>query len=335
MKTNSLKSTFSIILAFFFIACGTSIKSSGTISPSFANEVASIAKQHISCVLSDVDGTLLDTDHKISEETVNAIKNVMTVGIPFYLATGRTRKSVVSATGTQLLEVFERDVNSLPGVYQQGLLVYGPDGKLIYERVLEPDILSKVIQFCVEYNIPVVAYCGERIICQTNCRQTRKLEEYSEPIPDEFPDGLENLSAAGISTHKLILLEEESRLIEIRPFLFERFGQKITITKAISGMLEVLPFGSSKGEGVKKLLEHLNISPENTIAFGDGENDVEMLTLVKHGIAVGNAVQKLKDAAALVTLSNNDNGVAMFINEFLKQKISISADTNVDIEIKQ
>jgi hydroxymethylpyrimidine pyrophosphatase-like HAD family hydrolase len=75
-------------------------------------------------------------------------------------------------------------------------------------------------------------------------------------------------------------------------------------------MLEILPFGSSKGEGVQRFFDHYNIAVENTMAFGDGENDIEMLQLVRMGIAVENARPKLKNVANALTLSNNHDGVA-------------------------
>lgn len=75
-------------------------------------------------------------------------------------------------------------------------------------------------------------------------------------------------------------------------------------------MIEILPYGASKGEGVRKLLEHYSLDKNRTIAFGDGENDVEMLQLVGLGVAVDNARDKLKRVAHALTLSNNDDGVA-------------------------
>eukprot|EP01034_Spumella_vulgaris_P038641 gene38641-47725_t len=72
-------------------------------------------------------------------------------------------------------------------------------------------------------------------------------------------------------------------------------------------MMEILPFGASKGEGVQKLLEHYSFDRNRTIAFGDGENDMEMLQLVGLGVAVDNARDKLKRVAQALTLSNNDD----------------------------
>ena len=82
-------------------------------------------------------------------------------------------------------------------------------------------------------------------------------------------------------------------------------------------MLEVLPFGSSKGDGVLKLLEHVGINPEQTCAFGDGENDIEMFQLVKYGIAVENAKVELKAEAKFITDSNANNGVANVLDKIL------------------
>ena len=125
-----------------------------------------------------------------------------------------------------------------------------------------------------------------------------------------FPLGLRYLHSIGnIKANKVIILADESELTRIRPALAQYLGDEASITKAVPGMLEVLPFGASKGEGVRRLLDHYNIALDETVAFGDGENDIEMLELVGLGIAVDNAKAALKDVAQLITLSNNDDGV--------------------------
>ena len=119
---------------------------------------------------------------------------------------------------------------------------------------------------------------------------------------------------------KMILMAEDSWLQQIRPALEKELKGIASLTQAVTGMLEVLPFGSSKGDGVSKLLEHLGISVDHTAAFGDGENDVEMFEVVKYGIAVANAKPELQAAARYITESNADNGVANAIQKIIKAK---------------
>lgn len=293
--------------------------SSGSLGPQLVSKNF-LAKHDIKCILSDVDGTLLSSGinkHQLSKRTFTAIAAVIDSGYPFYPCTGRSRHSMALAA-PEIVNLFGGDIRNVPGVYQQGLQVYGPSGVLIYEKFLGADEISEVVKFCDQQKVAVIAYAGERIFCRERCIQTDKIGEYSEPPPDVYPPGLENLGDIGIKVHKLILLADELELLKIRPLLSEFMQQSVCLTKAVPGMLEVLPLGSSKGEGVSVLLKHIGILPDNVMAFGDGENDVEMFSLVKLGIAVENAKEILKKVAQAVTLSNDDDGVAEVLELLLK-----------------
>ena len=80
---------------------------------------------------------------------------------------------------------------------------------------------------------------------------------------------------------------------------------------------QVLPLGASKGSGLAWLLNHMDISAENVLAMGDGENDLEMLQMVGVGVAMGNAGPKVKAIADAVVASNDNDGVAEAIRRFV------------------
>jgi Cof subfamily protein (haloacid dehalogenase superfamily) len=290
---------------------------SRNIAPNLGTDMSSVkptlsvpvlANYDIECILSDVDGTLLRSDHKLSKRTIDTIAAVINRGYMFFPCTGRTRKSMAAAA-PDMLEVFGR-LHRTPGVYQQGLMVYGPDGNLIYERCLPDDVIERTVDFCDKHSIAVIAYAGEAIYCRSRCEQTNKITIYSEPLPEIFPRGLDHLQRSGVPVHKLIVLDEEDVLLKLRPLLADALGDSASLTRAVPGMLEVLPPGSSKGEGVKILLDHIGMPADNVMAFGDGENDIEMLSLVKLGVAVSNGKPILKQAADALTLSNDEDGVA-------------------------
>lgn len=110
----------------------------------------------------------------------------------------------------------------------------------------------------------------------------------------------------------------------IRPTIEAALSGRATCTTALSGMLEVLPVGASKGAGVQWLLNHLGISPSGLLALGDGENDIEMLQLAAVGVAMGNAGPKVKAVADAVTASNDDDGVAKAIHEYVLKPRQLS-----------
>ena len=222
---------------------------------------------NIQCILSDVDGTLTFGhlhESRVADETVESIKNAMASGLLFFPATGRTRLSMNLVSKGAISKIFG-GLSKTPGVYQQGLMVYGQDGQLIYERLLPLEIISKVSKFCEENEASLLAYCGEEIYRKQPCKWTDLVESYGDPKPHNFPKGLDQLHVEGVKTHKMILMADDEWLQKIRPALQVEVNGVASLTQAVPGMLEVLPYGSSKGDGVSKLLEHIGVSAENTV----------------------------------------------------------------------
>ena len=92
---------------------------------------------------------------------------------------------------------------------------------------------------------------------------------------------------------------------------------KCSLTSALPGMLEVLPVGASKGEAVARLLRDLGIRPEEVVALGDGENDVELLELAGVGVAMGNASPAAVRAAQHQVAANDADGWAEAVDRFV------------------
>jgi Cof subfamily protein (haloacid dehalogenase superfamily) len=276
----------------------------------------------VQCVLSDVDGTLLTKQQKISDVTLAAIKETIEKGYPFYPCTGRTRSSAISALGPEFVALYgtRARAEDIPGVFQQGLTVYGKGGKLIYEHCLQHDSIKRIVDFCDRVQVDVLGYAGEKIYCKKRSPQTDKIVAYSDPLPIEVPAGLPTLQDRGINIQKMILVDESDVLDKLRPLIQSELSDVIDVTLAVPGMLELLPIGTSKGFGVDILLKHFQIPAENVMAFGDGENDVEMMRLVKYSIAMENAYQTLKDASSYFTGHVNENGVAEVLR-YLSNKV--------------
>lgn len=304
---------------------GQSVRSSSVQGNIKSNDFicGSLSDLKIKAICSDVDGTLLDSKHQLPGATLRAITRVVkdVKDPPFFLCTGRSRRSMSLATGKGLTSVWSDDggYESIPGVFQQGLMVFS-ESSLIYERALAeeaPTVIDIVIEFCKAEGVTVIAYAGEQIIAEKITEECRSLTVYHEPMPQVFPPGIAKLSEHGIKTHKLILLDKQEILEGIRPKLAAALGSQATLTSAVPGMLEVLPPGTNKGLGVQQLLRHYGVhEDDHVVAFGDGENDIEFLSdAVSHGIAVANANPKLKSVARWVsTSSNDDNCVADILN---------------------
>ncbi|KAL9273427.1 Endoribonuclease YBEY, chloroplastic-like protein [Drosera capensis] len=116
---------------------------------------------------------------------------------------------------------------------------------------------------------------------------------------------------AAAEVQKLIFLDTaESVACTLKPYWSEATGGHANVVQSVSNMLEIVPPGTSKGNGVKMLLEHLDVSAREVMAIGDGENDIEMLELAGLGVALSNGSEKTKAVANVIGASNDEDGVA-------------------------
>ena len=85
--------------------------------------------------------------------------------------------------------------------------------------------------------------------------------------------------------------------------------------------MDIVPFGVSKGHAVQKIMEQLQLTPEEVLCFGDSQNDVSMFEAVTHSIAMGNAIDELKEKALAVTDTNDRNGIAKRIEQYVQNHL--------------
>ncbi|CAO2816750.1 unnamed protein product [Amaranthus hypochondriacus] len=262
-------------------------------------------------IFCDMDGTLLNSKSQISSANANAIKEALSRGVQVVIATGKTRTGAIDVLKTVDLVGRNGIVSeSSPGVFIQGLLVYGIQGREIFKRNLDPDFCRQVFSYSLEHEIPLVAFCGDRCLTLFDHPLVNSLHDvYCEPKA-EVMRSIEDLLAAA-EVQKLIFLDTAERVAKtIRPYWSDATGDHASVVQAIPDMLEIVPRGTSKGNGVKLLLDHLGVTPNEIMAIGDGENDIEMLKLANLGVALSNGSEKTKAIADMVGLSNDEDGVA-------------------------
>lgn len=276
--------------------------------------------QNIRAIASDVDGTLLNSNHTLHPLTANAlVKIVKAVQDPqshlqyFFLATGKTRSGALHNLTPELQTLLQ----SFPGVYSQGLYCLGEQQQVVFERLLSAESVQAAEQLALQHQLTLLGYYADRIFA-THWSKKQHIDDihskYGEPEPVLLP------TFQGREWHKLILMHDDNPVLQrvYRPLwndLAERHGA--TTTQAVPFMLELLPAGCNKGVGVRQLCQVLGINPETELlALGDGENDKELLEMAACGIAVGNAVAVTKDMADIVMTETNNEGAAGIALEF-------------------
>ncbi|WJX16505.1 hypothetical protein P8452_06519 [Trifolium repens] len=262
-------------------------------------------------IFCDMDGTLLNSKSQISTSTAKALREASSRGVKIVIATGKARPAVIDIF--KMVDLAGKDgiVSEFsPGVFLQGLLVYGRQGQEIYRSSLDPNVCREACLYSLESKVPLIAFCEGRCLTLFHDPLVDSLHTiYHEPKAEIMPS-VEHLLASADIQKMIFLGTAQSVADTLRPYWSDATKGRATVVQAVPDMLEIVPLGTCKGNGVKVLLDHLEVTPDEIMAIGDGENDVEMLQLASLGVALSNGSKKTKAVANVIGLSNDEDGVA-------------------------
>lgn len=265
--------------------------------------------QPINVIATDLDGTLLNSDHVLTPRTERALKAAAACGVQVIFATGKTTHS-----RPQLVE----QLGILtPGVYSQGLVLVDHDGTILYRRDLEAHAARPVVDYAAAhgYNVVAIAEGGTRILTEQQSTLTRFMTAHHEPEADVV--GSLSEAVTHIPVTKLLVEIPPESLPAARDELAARLNGAVEIVRSMPQLLEFLPVGASKGDGLRRLLARLDVDPAHVLALGDAENDLEMLELAGIGVAMANANDRVKAVADYITASNDEDGVGLAVERFV------------------
>lgn len=270
----------------------------------------------IKLIALDLDGTLLDDRKNLSERNRNALARCIERGICIVPTTGRTVSGIPET------------VLSIPGV-RYAITVNGgtvedmQENKVIQQSLLSKELTLQVLERVKDYPVMYDAYIGGR--GKAEKRFLENLDAYAikpeiqaliRKTREEVPDLFAYVAECETGVDKVNLFFADMELREtVRQQLSEISG--IMITSSMRNNLEINAAEATKGNGLMKLAEYLGLSREQTMAFGDGENDFSMIRSAYMGVAMKNASEALRAEADYVTLTNNEDGVADAIEKFV------------------
>ena len=271
---------------------------------------------NIKTIAIDIDGTLLDSDHKILPKTKKALLEIQDKGIQLILISGRPTRSMLS-----IVEELELSKHSGVIVSNNGSMGYDvANEKVIYDTPIDKELVKEILASFKGKNIRPMVEKGEHLI-----------------VFDVY-NGLIELNGKIINVMELearagdFLLREES---DIDAFVQDRvnkiltivdtkmidttikeyrglFGSRIHVVQSSPYYMEFVRPEVNKAYG----LERLGIDKNTLMTFGDSMNDLEMLKFSKYPIAMGNAQEAVKEAAFYVTKDNDDEGIYEALKHF-------------------
>lgn len=247
-------------------------------------------------VFFDIDGTIWDENMDIPESTITAIRKLRANGHKAFLCSGRSRGNI---RAKKLFDVGFDGVIAACGNHVE------MDGEVLYEKILEPELVKKIIRLGEEYGMPLVLEGPvKHWLDKTGFEDDPYVDYLMEDMGEDavFLNGytddiyINKFSADVLAdtNYKAIKAELEDE------FDFMMHDEVV---------LECTPKGTSKATGIQWLCKHLSIDIDDTYAIGDSINDLEMLEYVGHSIAMENGSKVAKDAAEYITTSLHENGV--------------------------
>jgi Cof subfamily protein (haloacid dehalogenase superfamily) len=250
-------------------------------------------------LITDMDGTLLDSKQQVSAENLVSIKRFVEEGGLFTIATGRMTKTVFPYL--PILPI------NAPAILFNGTVIYDfKKNEILWEKHLAGDesmnLLGRLREEFPELGIEI--FHGDEIYLLNENEETVNHFCREKIIP--VKTNLENIP---FPCYKILVAWDPGKLLQVEEFL-KSAGPSLRYTYSEPQFLEILDAGCSKGNALKELIKILDISKENVVALGDNLNDIELIREAGTGIAVENAHPELKKNADMLTTGNDDHAVS-------------------------
>ncbi|MDQ1911789.1 Cof-type HAD-IIB family hydrolase [Paenibacillus sp. GD4] len=259
----------------------------------------------------DIDDTLINDEKQILPGTKQALAEAIAKGVTVTLATGR-----MYASAKQLAAQLGLNV---PLITYQGSLVKNLfDEKVLYERTVPLEAARYIYDYCERNGLHLQAYHDDILYVKEDNHKARDYAALSK-IPYTVYPNFEEL--IGKPSTKLLMIDDPARLDEVAAELRAALNGQVHITKSKPHFLEVVHSEGTKGHALDYLAGMFGYDLSEVIAIGDSWNDREMLEVAGLGVAMGNAVDSLKEIADYVTFSNNDEGVKHVVEKFVLQTV--------------
>jgi Cof subfamily protein (haloacid dehalogenase superfamily) len=266
----------------------------------------------IELVLADVDGTLVTDDKRLTERTIEAVHSLHRAGVKFAVTSGRPPR------GMEML--VEPLALALPLAAFNGGLYARPDMSVIEQHSIDPRLVQEIVALIGEHELDVWLYRGADWLL----RDPHAAHVAKEADTVRFaPTVVETLDAITQDIAKIVGVSDDlDRVARAEADARERFGDRVSAARSQPYYLDVTHPQANKGTVVETLSKLMNIPPEPIATIGDMPNDVLMFRKSGFSIAMGNSSDEVKVQASAVTDSNEDEGFAKAVRNFVLRPVA-------------
>lgn len=263
----------------------------------------------IKMIVLDMDDTLLDDDHNVSDRNREAIKKAQEEGVYVVLASGRPTGAMIEYARELELDKYGSYIIS----YNGGEIICCKSEKAIFEQSLTMEEVHELYDFSREHNVQILTYHNNEIVSEDESEYIDVEKNITKMNHNKVSCFKSHMQSGAV---KCIMLEEPGYLKKVEGKLKEAKQDKsVAISKPF--FLEVMPKGIDKGQTLDKLVKDLGITSEEVMAVGNAANDLSMIEYAGLGVWVANVDPELIPKGDKVVASNLDHGVAEAIEKFV------------------
>ena len=260
----------------------------------------------------DLDGTVLRRDLKITDRTRAAMDGLRERGVRLVVATGRRFEG--AREHAQRLGFADRD----PLICYGGSMVRRMNGETLLHRTLPGPLGVEVLDWAAERDLHARIFVDGRVITSPGTPAALKHLRLSEPGLCVVDDPAAWLRDGGEEPTKLVLVDYPDDMEGWLGEAQDAFRGRLFVTRSLPHYVEVGSLEGTKSKALRFLCERWGIDPGRAIAFGDADNDIDMLRFAGHGVAVGGMTDEVREAADSVAPPVNEDGVALYLEKLLE-----------------
>ncbi|MDR2600534.1 MAG: Cof-type HAD-IIB family hydrolase [Oscillospiraceae bacterium] len=268
-------------------------------------------------IASDMDGTLLNNNHELTDRTRRAIIKTVEAGVMFVVATGRPFSNVGI-----IREIFDT-VNNGAGidmpfiVYNGAAAFMGKSEKQLFEEYLDFDLACEAFSIGQKLDIPQIVWTGPQLWANRISEETNNYHCFCKGLDMKIISDLAEIKDEVSGVSKVLWISEPNRIKKLGYEMSDHFGYKLNCFSSMPIFLEFVSANAGKGIALAEICKLYDISSSEVIAVGDAYNDVSMMDFAGFSVAVENAPEDIKEICDYITLSNENDGVADLIEKFI------------------
>ncbi|GGA92095.1 sugar-phosphatase [Ornithinibacillus halotolerans] len=267
----------------------------------------------------DMDGTLLNDHHEVPNDVKETLTEAKRLGVKIVLCSGRP----IGGMKKYIEELNLNEAGDYAIAYNGAFVQATDTNEVVSELSLTHDDLVNLYTVSKELDTPMHFFDAKGLYTpNADISDYTVLESFLNKIPLHYRQ-VDEVDAT-TSFPKVMYIDHPEQLTKTIQSLPKELYDQYTIVQSSPYFLEFVHPQANKGNAVKQLAETLGIKQEEVMCIGDNGNDLPMIQYAGCGVAMGNAIPKVKDIADFTTKSNNESGVAHAINTLVLEPLKVN-----------